>query len=263
MLKFITAITFISWMPVIFAQSSIDGLVQAEKNFASYSVINGTKNAFLKFLDSTGIVFSEGNALNGIELWGKRQKTGGILNWHPHYAGISSSGDLGFTTGPWTYQQTIHDTVIAAGIYTTVWHKNKNGEWKFLVDLGVNNNPVVNDTSLSIFESSVDTQKGSLASLLESENNFIELSKEPSEAYKKYSSATAVLNRNDVLPQEAGKKTLPKSIKYAVLGSGLASSGDLGYVYGTTIINDKTDNYLRIWRRENGEWRIAVEVLRY
>jgi ketosteroid isomerase-like protein len=46
-------------------------------------------------------------------------------------------------------------------------------------------------------------------------------------------------------------------------GSGIASSGDIGYVYGTTIIDGKTDNYLRIWRREKTGWKIAVEVLRY
>jgi ketosteroid isomerase-like protein len=263
MRKFFTTIIFVSSVFVTSAQNSIDGLIEAEKNFAAFSVINGTKDAFLKFLDSTGIVFSEGKAVNGIELWSKREKTAGVLNWRPHFAGISMSGDLGFTTGPWTFQQTIHDTIIARGIYTTVWHKNKNGEWKFLVDIGVSNTPIGNDTSISTFESSANSQKSSKAALLESENNFVELSKEPAEAYKKYSSATTILNRNGILPRDANKKTLPKSIKYTVLGSGIALSGDLGYVYGTTTIDGKSDNYLRIWRRENGEWRIAVEVLRY
>src|SRR6478609_3924438 len=34
------------------AQKGIDSLIQAEKNFAAYSVANSTKEAFLKFLDS-------------------------------------------------------------------------------------------------------------------------------------------------------------------------------------------------------------------
>jgi len=38
---------------------------------------------------------------------------------------------------------------------------------------------------------------------------------------------------------------------------------DMRYVYGTTVINDKQDGYLRIWRREKDEWKIAVEVLHF
>jgi ketosteroid isomerase-like protein len=72
----------------------------------------------------------------------------------------------------------------------------------------------------------------------------------------------AVLSSNNSLPKEA-KESLRQSIQYTILGSGIASSGDLGYVYGATVINGKTDNYLRIWRMENGDWRIVVEVLRY
>ena len=48
------------------AQNNFDGLVNAEKSFAAYSVANGVKAAFLKFLDSNGIVFERGNSVNGI-----------------------------------------------------------------------------------------------------------------------------------------------------------------------------------------------------
>jgi hypothetical protein len=44
---------------------------------------------------------------------------------------------------------------------------------------------------------------------------------------------------------------------------GVSSAQDMGYTYGTATINDKTENYLRVWRREKTGWKIAVEVLRY
>src|SRR4249919_2489295 len=114
--KFLLPLLMISSINMINAQRNIDGLLTAERKFVAYSVINGTKDAFLKFLDSSGIVFNQGKAVNGIEVWTKREKKPGVLNWRPHYAGISLSGDLGFTTGPWTFQQTITDTIIARGI---------------------------------------------------------------------------------------------------------------------------------------------------
>ncbi len=67
----------------ISAQKGIDDLINAEKNFAAYSVANSTKEAFLKFLDSTGIVFDNGKPVNGIETWNKREKRPGVLNWFP------------------------------------------------------------------------------------------------------------------------------------------------------------------------------------
>jgi hypothetical protein len=52
----------------------IDALIQAEKNFAAYSVANSTKEAFLKFLDSAGIIFDKGKPANGVTTWKKREK---------------------------------------------------------------------------------------------------------------------------------------------------------------------------------------------
>jgi hypothetical protein len=102
------------------------------------------------------------------------------------------------------------------------------------------------------------------------ENNFLKaVSMDKSKAYKKYLSSKSILNRNGYLPatNSADQKKLldltSSSIQYKLDGAGMSSDMDLGYTYGTTIINGKTDNYLRIWRWEKDEWKIALEVLRY
>jgi len=55
----------------------------------------------------------------------------------------------------------------------------------------------------------------------------------------------------------------PTNIQFAITGTGIASSGDMAYVYGNTLINNKSENYLHIWRKEKDGWKIALEVLRY
>jgi ketosteroid isomerase-like protein len=254
------------------AQKGIDSLVQAEKNFAAYSVANSTKEAFLKFLDSAGIIFNNGKPANGIMTWKKREKGSGVLNWHPQFAEISGSGDFGYTTGPWTLQNSSNDTVVARGQYTTVWQINAKGEWKFLVDLGVGNTPP--NLATEVKKIDVGKRAPSGASQHDSpviaENNFlVAVSKDKSKAYKKYLSAKSILNRNGYLPATTSadqKKLLDltsSTIQYKLDGAGMSSNMDLGYTYGTSIINGKTDNYLRIWRWEKDEWKIALEVLRY
>jgi hypothetical protein len=261
----------------ISAQKGIDGLILAEKNFAAYSVTNSTKEAFLKFLDSAGIVFENGKPVNGIEIWNKREKRPGVLNWHPQFAEIAESGDFGYTTGPWTFQNSLNDTVVARGQYTTVWHINKNGEWKFLVDLGVSNTPANSATELKKIDVAKQFYAGEaiqaiphVAPEVNAENNFLRsVSKNKSKTYKKYLSPGSILNRNGYLPatglpdQQKLIELTPSSLQYKIDGWAMSPNMDMAFVYGTTIINGKTENYLRIWRWEKKGWKIALEVLRY
>jgi uncharacterized protein DUF4440 len=255
------------------AQKGIDGLIEAEKNFAAYSVAHSTKEAFLKFLDSTGIVFDNGKPVNGIETWNKREKRPGVLNWHPQYAEIARTGDFGYTTGPWTFQPgSLSDSIAARGQYTTVWSINKNGEWKFLVDLGVGNTPINSSTDVKKINNDKQLSGNGPVphpGLLDAENDFLKLVPENKvKAYDKYLSEKSILNRNGYLPATASsdqKKLieLTPSAQYKMEEWEMSGILDMGYVYGTTIINGKTENYLRIWRWENREWKIALEVLRY
>jgi len=256
------------------AQKSIDGLIQAERNFAAYSVANSTKEAFLKFLDSTGIVFDNGKPVNGIETWSKRDKRPGVLNWFPQYAEIAISGDFGYTTGPWTFQPaSLSDSVVARGQYTTVWNINNSGMWKFLVDLGVSNTPVNSSTDVKKINSEKQLSGNGPVphpGLPGAENDFVALAAENKvKAYEKYLSEKSILNRNGYLPaitssdQSKLIELTPSSVQYIMEGSEMSGLLDMGYVYGTTVINGKTENYLRIWRWEKGKWKIALEVLRY
>lgn len=265
-----TVILFFLGQSVI-AQKGIDNLIQAEKNFAAYSVAHSTKEAFQQFIDSNSIMFENGKPVSAIEFWNKREKKPGILNWRPQYAEISASGDFGYTTGPWTFQNSVTDTVIARGQYSTVWALNKKGEWKFLADLGIDNNEA-NDGKEQIIATSKQKElyAGNQHTLANADSDFNSLFlNNKSKAYKEWLSNESILARNGHLPahDDVSRKTIidstPPDIKFMVGGMGVSSTQDMGYTYGTSIINNKTENYLRIWRREKSGWKIAVEVLRY
>ena len=141
MQKYFSLFAFVLTASIVFAQRSIDSMVQAEKNFANTALVASTKEAFVKFIDTAGIVFEKGNPVNGFELYTKSERRPGILTWEPEYAEISSSNDFGYTTGPWKYYaNTLKDDPLAKGHFITVWHLNNNGEWKFLIDFGINYN---------------------------------------------------------------------------------------------------------------------------
>ena len=253
------------------AQKGIDGLINAEKSFAAYSVAHGTRDAFLKFLDSNGIVFDQGKAVNGIATWEKRQNRPSVLNWRPQHVEIASSNDFGYTTGPWELRTSAtSDSVVARGRFSTVWHINSTGEWKCLVDLGVSTSPPDGELTVQKIKGKKVTGESSPGEALQSEQSFIAACGEnKSKAYNKFSSHKIMLLRNGRLPAKSVDdvalviKQTPANISYTIVGSGIASSGDLAFFYGNVSVNNKVENYLRVWRKEKDGWRIALEVLRY
>jgi ketosteroid isomerase-like protein len=271
---FLTTFILLYLTLINYAQKGIDGLIRAEKDFAAYSVKHGTKDAFLQFLDSAGVVFDNNKAVNGIESWNKKENRQGFLNWQPQFAEIANSNDFGYTTGPWTFQQSATDTIVARGQYTTVWHITKYGEWKFLIDLGSRNTPERQEQEVKKIETikvnGDPTVITHVHPMVAAENNFIKLvATGKSKAYKKYLSKESILNHNGFAfaanpgDQQLVIKSTSPDILYTMEGWSLSSSGDIGFVYGTTILAGKTENYLRIWRHEKDGWKIALEVLRY
>jgi ketosteroid isomerase-like protein len=63
-----------------------------------------------------------------------------ILSWEPVYEKIAENGDIGYTYGIWT------NTIKASGeksqgTYVTVWQKQEDGSWKFVLDTGTSGLP--------------------------------------------------------------------------------------------------------------------------
>src|SRR5687768_11338279 len=90
-------------------------VIATEKRFAQYAADYNTRDAFLQFMDSNAVVFNEGKILNAKEVWSSFTPSSVKLTWQPAFAGISHSGDLGFTTGPWQLRKTLRDTATEVG----------------------------------------------------------------------------------------------------------------------------------------------------
>jgi hypothetical protein len=249
------------------AQKGLENMIQAERNFAAYALQHNTKSAFLQFMDSTSIEIKNGKPVNGLQLWANRQEDSTVLKWHPQYAEIAASNDFGYTTGPWTFQKSTQDTVSARGQFTTVWHLNKYGEWKFLIDMGTNYK-IINNAQTVQKIAATGVRVATLQSMIYAEESFDKAAALNSPtAYGAYLSSKSIINHNNHLPailpaeQSALINSLPINITYKPLGEGLATSGDLGYIYGSIISNNKSSAYLHIWRHEKNGWRLALEVL--
>jgi len=63
---------------------------------------------------------------------------GTSLTWTPIKAEMAASGDLGYTYGNYIYTAKNKEgkLVTSYGKYTSIWKKQKDGQWKVVVDVG-------------------------------------------------------------------------------------------------------------------------------
>jgi len=58
------------------------------------------------------------------------------LIWTPAGAGVSASGDLGYTYGTYEFHSKDGKPNADYGNYTSIWKKQKDGNWKVVLDMG-------------------------------------------------------------------------------------------------------------------------------
>ncbi len=114
-----------------------DDIRQTDIEFSNFSKINGMKAAFLRYADSgTVLLRSNHNPITGKEAFEYIQSisdTSITLTWMPEAVQLAASGDLGYTYG--VYNFTGKDTTYE-GTYVTIWKKQPDGSWKFVLDSG-------------------------------------------------------------------------------------------------------------------------------
>ena len=127
-------------------KKSVTGiLLQTDRDFSAMSVKEGMFKAFLFYIAEDGVMLSDSSSpAKGKELLEKRfvgkTDTTFILSWEPLYEKISESGELGYTYGLHTNTDKTTGE-ITRGTYVTIWLKQANGSWKFVLDTGTQGLP--------------------------------------------------------------------------------------------------------------------------
>ena len=93
--------------------------------------------------DSAKVLPQKGHPYDKGDYQGWIEKTGDApsmarLTWEPIQGDASESGDLGYTLGRWTMTQpdSTGGTSTRMGYYITIWKKQLDGRWKFVLDGG-------------------------------------------------------------------------------------------------------------------------------
>lgn len=140
--------------PTLVAHSRrVEGLVAdvraADSSFSDLADRMGTGYAFSHNVAPEGVMFGPSALIVGpraVDEYFKAQPPGVSLTWRPVFASVAASGDLGFTIGESirTGRGPSGAAVQRFGKYITVWQRQRDGSWKFVVD-GGNATPAKSD----------------------------------------------------------------------------------------------------------------------
>ncbi|MCW5761309.1 MAG: hypothetical protein KIS90_16185, partial [Phenylobacterium sp.] len=201
------------------------------------------------------------------------QPKGRPLVWWPLWAGIARSGDLGFTTGPYTFDGK------PRAYYFTVWARQPDGQWRWLYDGGppsdmTNAAPQGSDVAYArLAERRAGSPARAMAAVARAEIALHAAAKSDVKAAvlavvaddgRIVGSRAAPPTTRAEIETELG--TRPAAIAYAPLGGSASSAGDLAWTYGAASWtagdgSAQRGHYVRIWRNDKAGWRLLFDEL--
>lgn len=119
-------------------QPSVEELFEVDRKFSQTAGEIGFNKAFIEFAHPDAVLLRQNSMpISGkeaiIKIYENVDPAGIRFSWEPLAGDIAKSGELGYTYGIYTLQQ---DSVIQKGTYASIWKKDENGQWKYVLDTG-------------------------------------------------------------------------------------------------------------------------------
>jgi ketosteroid isomerase-like protein len=272
--------------------ANLVSLVTAEYAFAASSARLGTRDAFLTHLAEDSVLFRPRPVPGKAWLMSQPARPG-LLTWYPAFATLALAGDLGCTTGPWTFRPSKpDDDPIAHGYFVSLWRTQADGEWKVELDCGIDCappstpalalagsarvEPLRPDTAIEpdtdeARSYDLDLTRAALLAIEQALADEVDRAGVVA-AFDQYVADDVRLYRPDVWPfigrqaVQAGLRVQSGRHTWQPVESRASRSGDLGYVYGFAQLTPGDGStsveacYLRVWKQIGGVWRMLVEV---
>ena len=255
-------------------------IVAAENAFSADARRYGVRLAFLAHFDAGSWLFRP-YPVDALAALARDADDGAPLEWGPDTVGVSASGDMGFTSGPWSAHAAGTDGLVH-GHFLTVWKRGDDGIWRVEVDGGISH-PALAKPAAGI---DVVVRGGDAAAMALSRDEIAtrraQLEKTDDvlrRALADHAGDRARLwlgaAHADVRALRAGHAPATGNEARDLLahdapgvGSGprraldVASSGDLAYTLGGDASCAACGAYYRIWRWQDGAWRVLVDLTR-
>lgn len=254
-------------------------MVATERAFAKLGYERGIRESFIKYFAPECIVFAPDPVKYKAELEKQEPEKFPlpvVVNWAPVWGDISAAGDMGYNTGPVTYEDTGEKKRPTRHvIFFSVWKKQADGKWLVVLDVGSGVPSAVAPLDApytSVSKTAPKKKKlnaaDEKAKMLSADSYLLGASASGGiNAWKNFLDENVRIHRPRMMPVtgRAAVSAWLDSQKYnysgAPVGSDIAASGDLGYVYGSATNGEQQGYYARVWKRDSkGAWSLVVDI---
>jgi hypothetical protein len=255
-------------------------IVAAENAFSADSRRYGVRLAFLAHFDAGSWLFRP-YPVAALDALARDADDGAPLEWGPDTVGVSASGDMGFTSGPWSAHAAGTDGLVH-GHFLTVWKRGDDGIWRVQVDAGVSHPALAKPAAdVDLVVRGGDTPTKPLASddiarrrtALEKSDDDLrnalgDTASDKAALWQRTAHADIRVLRGGHAPATGDDARALLAHDAPRVGSGprraldVASSGDLGYTIGGDASCAACGTYYRIWRWQDGAWRVLADLSR-
>jgi ketosteroid isomerase-like protein len=123
--------------PMVVMGARARELLDADSAFAALAQARGTGEAFATFAADRAVLLGAGEPLvvgrEAIRAARRSEPGAPVLTWAPRFAEVAASGDLGLTIGYFAVPTTPE---VLRGKYLTVWQRQADGSWRYVLDSG-------------------------------------------------------------------------------------------------------------------------------
>lgn len=250
--------------------TALSDMISREREFAQYSYDYGIKKAFLAYLTDASIMFRP-QPVPGRSIYEQYPDTfTAMLRWAPEFADCASSGDVGYTYGPWQYSKEKDALPVAYGNYFTVWEKLGNG-WFIFIDLGISYEDV-NDLNVQCVTPIADKKtwhsNGAAIDTFESAIATMTAEKGYDAAVTHYTAENAMIFRDGRKPMTKTEfqAMVPQdshAVSIVQMGLKISQALDMYAVYGvlqdSQTHSDKA-SFVRVMRLTENGWKIIADL---
>lgn len=242
----------------------------AERAFALAVAQSGIAAGFRQFAAPDAVMFLPDPTPAAAQLNGARWA--GDLQWRTQYVAVSPGGDMAFSAGPSVLRAAGRASV---GYYLSVWRRQPDGGWKFVVDHGVDM-PAAAWTearqTLSIIDIGASAGPVSDEGMREADGSLnAALPKGAVDAFAARIDDQALVvrgNRPAAFRRRAALALVadsPPILEAFTLNGARSSDGTFGYTYGRARIvgsaGPQVGYYVRVWRATPKGWRLLADHL--
>ena len=236
-------------------------LARAERAFAASAATAGVKAAFLGALADDATIFRPG-PVDAKAFIAARPESPFRLEWQPQRIAVSTSDDLGWSTGPYRLTLDARPGEPLHGQFFSIWRRGAGGRWQVLVDQGSGHPDPLGwtapfeaiDADGSQPTRPVDAAEADFARVADADGL--------AAAYRGLGATRLRLLRDDSAPLDRADAAGDARWTWTATDSGVSRAGDFAWTMGRYRSPLPSSGfYVRVWQVERGDWKILGDVL--